>query len=176
MKRLLTSSITTSAALLAAVLGLSPARAEENGNLEALRQAATAGDTAAQYELGVLYEFGYHMPANLVPAYVWYTAAAEGGDVRATDRREVVRSQLKPAEIEEAERMKGQLLAATPAMPSAAAPEPAPSEPAPPAAAAPVETPAAVPATAPAAEPAKPYAASFKRHSKRSVRHAHGSV
>lgn len=135
------------AALLALFVALPlVARAEDDSNLEALKKAAAAGNVAAQYEVGVLYEFGYRMPNNLVPALAWYMLAADNGDERAARRRDAVQAQLKPAEIEEARKLRAELLA-SPAKSDA----PPTSEPAPAAGAAP---PAA--ADAPPPEPTKP--------------------
>ena len=113
------------ALLLAAALAMPAAHAAEaNDNLEALKRAATAGDTAAQYEMGVLYEFGFNMPDSLVPAFAWYSAAAEGGDERAAKRRDLLRAQLSPSQAEEAARLKAELLAKPAAAPPAEAPKP----------------------------------------------------
>jgi TPR repeat protein len=106
-------------AILLAALVMPAAHAEANDNLEALKRAATGGDTAAQYEMGVLYEFGFNMPDNLVPAFVWYSAAAEGGDERAAKRRDLLRGQLSPAQVEEAARMRAELVARPAAAPPA---------------------------------------------------------
>lgn len=117
--------------LLAALLVLAPLAlaVEDEGNLESLRKEATAGNVAAQYEMGVLYEFGFHMPDNLAHAHAWYTVAADNGDERAARRRDVVQGQMSPAQLEEARRLRAEL--GTPRAPAPAAPAPAPSEPAP---------------------------------------------
>jgi TPR repeat protein len=120
------------ALLLLALTAAFGARAEENGNLESLKRAATAGDVAAQYEVGVLYEFGFNMDNNLVPALAWYMVAADNGDDRAAKRRDLLSAQLNPAQVDEARKLKAELLAAAPAEarpqpPALAAPEVAPA-------------------------------------------------
>jgi uncharacterized protein len=71
-------------------------------NLEQLRVQASQGDVEAQYELGVLYEFGFQYPDHRVNAYVWYTRAAEQGHAQAARRLEVLKPQLRAAEVERA--------------------------------------------------------------------------
>jgi localization factor PodJL len=105
-------------ALLAAPLA---ARAEENANLETLRRQAAGGDSAAQYEMGVLYEFGFRMEGNLVPALAWYMIAADGGNERAGKRRDELQGRLSAAQVEQARKLRAGLLAAAPA-PAQAAP------------------------------------------------------
>jgi TPR repeat protein len=117
--------------LLAALLAIAPlAQAvEDEGSLESLRKEAAAGNVAAQYEMGVLYEFGYQMPDNLPHALAWYMVAAENGDERAAQRRDLVQGQMSPAQMEEARRLRAEL--GTARAPVTEAPAPAPSEPAP---------------------------------------------
>jgi TPR repeat protein len=67
-----------------------------------LRRAAESGDVEAQLELGVLYEYGYGLPKNEVPALAWYTLAAERGHSKAAARRDSLRGRLQPAEVEQA--------------------------------------------------------------------------
>lgn len=67
-----------------------------------LRRDAESGDAEAQLELGVLYEYGYRLPKNEVPALAWYTLAAEQGHPKAAARRDSLRARLQPAEVEQA--------------------------------------------------------------------------
>jgi TPR repeat protein len=119
-----------------------PARAVDESNLEALRAEAARGDAASQYEMGVLYEFGFNLPDNLPPALAWYMAAAEQGNERAIKRRDLLQGQLSSAQIDEARRLRAELAAApprpasppaaepaAPEAPTAPAPEPKPDEP-----------------------------------------------
>lgn len=94
MKRLL---------VLALLLVLPAVAADEPADLAALRAAAEQGQAQAQYELGVLYEFGFGSPDHKVEAYVWYSRAAAGGSRVAAERRENLRPQLAPEELERAQ-------------------------------------------------------------------------
>lgn len=76
--------------------------ADDPAGLEALRTAAERGQVQAQYELGVLYEFGFGSAGHKVEAYVWYSRAAAGGSRIAAQRRERLRSELAPEELERA--------------------------------------------------------------------------
>ncbi|MFL6713954.1 MAG: hypothetical protein ACJ8LN_13680 [Sulfurifustis sp.] len=88
-------------------------------DLDALRQSAERGDADAQYEFGILYEFGFHFPDNKTSAYVWYSRAAEQGHPAAARRRDGLKDQLSSAEWERAQ---AQLKVDTPvSVPTAAA-------------------------------------------------------
>jgi TPR repeat protein len=83
--------------------------------LEALRLAAEQGNADAQYELGILYEFGYHFSDHNSAAYGWYSRSAEQGNALAAKRRDILKSQLSPAEIERSQALtKSQSPAAAP--------------------------------------------------------------
>jgi TPR repeat protein len=77
--------------------------AEDLAGLAALRAAAEQGQARAQYELGVLYEFGFGDPGHKIEAYVWYSRAAAAGDPQAAARLERLRTELAPAELERAQ-------------------------------------------------------------------------
>lgn len=130
--------------LIAAVLfaaTLAPAQA----GLEDIRAAAERGDPKRQFELGELYEFGFGLQQNRVPALAWYIVAAEAGHPAAAQRRDLLKGQLTADQVAAAEREATTLKAAiaarrdTPTTESAATP------------AAPTEAPAA-----PDAQPAAP--------------------
>lgn len=128
--------------------------AEDSEQLKSLKRAAEAGDVSAQYEIGVLYEFGYRMKTHLIPALAWYMAAADNGDARAIKRRDALMSQLTSEQVEEAKRLRAGFGAAKPAADKPAA------EPAKPVAEKPKPKPAAEPPPAkPAEEKPKPVAA-----------------
>lgn len=103
---------------------------DDPAGLERLREAAEAGKTDAQLELGILYEYGFRKPDHLVPALSWYLRAAESGDADAARRRDALMARLKPAEVEEAKRLAqtSPTAAATPKAEPEAAPAPAPAE------------------------------------------------
>lgn len=121
--------------LLCALLTAPASAVDDPAGLERLRAAAEAGQADAQLELGILYEYGFNKPDNLVPALSWYLRAAESGVPDAARRRDSLMGKLKPAEVEEAKRLAQTKTSAAP-----------PLAPTPPAAPAPTEAP---PATAP---------------------------
>lgn len=94
------------------ILGLTAplyAGAEDLASLEQVRQSAARGSAAAQLEMGILYEFGYNMPKNDVSALAWYLLSAEQGNTLAVKRRDQLRSQMKPDEIDAAQKLSTQL-------------------------------------------------------------------
>jgi hypothetical protein len=147
---------------------------EDSDQLKSLKRAAESGDVGAQYELGVLYEFGFRMKTHLIPALAWYMVAADNGDARAIKRRDQLLSQLKPEQVDEAKKLRAgfsvkKTAPAKPAEDKPAVEPPAPAaeeKPKPEAAPAaepppakPVEEkpkPAPAPAAKPAAKPAAP--------------------
>lgn len=72
--------------------------------LEETRASAEAGDVERQLELGELYEFGFNMPNNDVPALTWYIVAADNGHPKAAKRRDLIKQRLTREQIAEAER------------------------------------------------------------------------
>ncbi len=101
-----------------------------------VRAAAEKGSPEMQLELGELYEFGFGLKQNYVPALAWYTLAAEQGNEKAVKRRDALRARMTPEQIEQAQ-AQVQLIRQQSTAPSAATPSPGsvtPSpEPAPPA-------------------------------------------
>lgn len=93
--------------LAAIVLASAPAfgAEEDSASLAALRAAAEQGRVDAQYELGILYEFGYNFPDHNAAAYAWYSRAADQGSAAAAKRRDLLRNQLSAAELERAQAM-----------------------------------------------------------------------
>jgi uncharacterized protein len=114
-------------------------------DVEDIRRDALGGNVEAQVEMGILYEFGFHMPDHEVEALAWYLLAAENGSRRAAERRDLLIGRLTETQREDALRRRAGLNAAPP-RPAASAPAPTadPSKSAP----APVE---AEPATEPVA-------------------------
>lgn len=123
------------------------AGAQDLASLEQMRQTAEQGDAEAQLEMGILYEFGYHMPKNNVTALAWYLRSAAQGDALAIKRSDELKSHMTPDEIDAADKLSKELMtkqttpAATeappppPEMPASAAPPateaPPPEKPAP---------------------------------------------
>ena len=121
--------------------------------LEDIRHDAEKGHTTAQYELGILYEFGFKLPDNETEALAWYNIAAERGSAPAAQRRDSLKARLPAPQVERAEARSKQLLVGMPAAQSEVpAPPPtvpetaAPITPETPAAPAPVSVPEPVPA------------------------------
>ncbi|MEX1060247.1 MAG: peptidoglycan-binding protein, partial [Methyloceanibacter sp.] len=67
-------------------------------------EAASYGLADSQFNLGILAEHGLGIPKNLTEAYKWFALAANGGDEEAAKRRELVKPQLDPAGLADAER------------------------------------------------------------------------
>lgn len=124
-------------AIVFLILGLATplfAGAQDSSSLEQMRKAAARGNAAEQLEMGILYEFGYNMPKNNVSALAWYLLSADQGNELAIKRRGLLKSQMKPDEIEAAQKLSQELAAQKPqatATPPAVEPAPAPSEAAP---------------------------------------------
>ena len=91
--------------LFVILLGIAPfvAAQEDSASLATLRAAAEQGQADAQYELGILYEFGYNFTDHLVSAYAWYSRAADQGNAAAAQRRDLLKGQLSPSDLERAQ-------------------------------------------------------------------------
>jgi len=66
-------------------------------------EAAARGLPDSQFNLGILAEHGLGMTKNLSQAYQWFALAAAQGDPEASKRREVIRVQLAPETLAQAE-------------------------------------------------------------------------
>ena len=110
--------------LLGALLGLMlvlPAQAAEWQGPADVLAAARGGDAEAQLEMGVLYEYGFYLENNKVPALAWYMLAAEQGNEKAARRRDKLMQTLSQAQIEEARRLSRTLVGAATTAPTPAA-------------------------------------------------------
>jgi TPR repeat protein len=99
--------------LLSALVSLllaSSTWAMDSSGPEAIRQAAESGNADAQLEMGILYEFGFYMKGNDVPALAWYLLAAKQGNEKAIQRRDSLMSRMTQAQIEQAQQESMQLL------------------------------------------------------------------
>src|ERR1051325_2811634 len=87
--------------LIALLFAALPAMAADpnTAGLDSLRQAADRGDIDAQYELGILYEFGYNFTDHKAAAYAWYSRAAEQGSALASKRRAILKNRLSADEV-----------------------------------------------------------------------------
>lgn len=79
-----------------------PVKAAEWSGPDDVLDAASKGNPEAQLEMGILYQFGFHMPGNKVPALAWYLASAEQGNQAAAQKSSVLEQEMLPAEVEEA--------------------------------------------------------------------------
>lgn len=73
-------------------------------DLDQLKHAALAGNAEKQYELGVLYEYGFGLKSHRVPALAWYSIAAANGSKPAAAHRDAIKARMSKDEIAQAER------------------------------------------------------------------------
>jgi TPR repeat protein len=90
-----------------ALMGVAWGQAD-SGPVDVLR-AAQAGDPEAQLEMGILYEYGFNMEGNDVPALAWYMLAAQQGNQRAAQRRDQLMERMSQADIEQALKLSARL-------------------------------------------------------------------
>lgn len=93
-----------------------------------LLNAAKRGDTSAQLEIAILYEYGYDMRDNKVYALAWYILAADGGSAKAATHRDKLMAALSAKQVERAKAMSKTLVKEMPKQP-VPAPQGAPSMP-----------------------------------------------
>ncbi len=86
------------AVLFTAFLWSSAARAD----LDDIRRAAEGGDTEAQLELGVLFQYGFNYKDNEIPALTWYTLSANQGSAKAVKLRDTLKAKMTEQEVQEA--------------------------------------------------------------------------
>ena len=95
-------------AILFSLLFAAPVWAAEGeavSGFSVIESRARAGDAEAQLEVGILYEFGFYMQDNKVPALAWYILSAAQGNPQATNRRDLLKKELTAGQIAEAERL-----------------------------------------------------------------------
>jgi len=90
------------------------AGAQDLASLEQMRKVAEQGSAEAQLEMGILYEFGYHMPKNSVTALAWYLRSAEQGNALAVKRSDQLKSHMTPDEIDAANKLSKELMTKPP--------------------------------------------------------------
>jgi localization factor PodJL len=78
-------------------------------------EAAAYGLADSQFNLGIVAEHGLGGAKNLSEAYKWFALAAKAGDREAAKRRDLVKAELAPAELETAEQAVAAWTAKTPA-------------------------------------------------------------
>lgn len=116
------------AMLFALAVPCRSAGVQDLATLEQLRAQAERGDAEAQLEMGILYEYGYHLSDNRPPALAWYMLAADQGVAKAAARRDALQAKMSAAELAEARRLyetwRAKIPPATQPPPPAAAPPP----------------------------------------------------
>jgi TPR repeat protein len=73
--------------------------------IEFYLKAANQGDVKAQANLGAMYASGEGVPRDLVQAYVWLTLGAPKGDPLQSFPLTQIKQGMKPAQIQEGERL-----------------------------------------------------------------------
>ena len=104
------------------------AGAQDLASLEQMRQTAEQGNAEAQLEMGILYEFGYHMPKNNVTALAWYMHSAAQGNALAVKRSDQLKSHMTPDEIDAADKLSKELMTKQTTPAASEAPPPPPPE------------------------------------------------
>ena len=69
------------------------------------KQAAEQGNAMSQKNLGVLYGLGEGVPKNFVIAYMWSNLAASQGQENASKYRSILKKEMTPEQIAEAQRL-----------------------------------------------------------------------
>ena len=69
------------------------------------RRAAEQGYAHGQFSLGVMYYFGEGVPKDHVLAYKWFNVAAAQGNKNAAELRDVLATEIKPSQIQEAQKL-----------------------------------------------------------------------
>ena len=77
--------------------------------VDLLRKKAEAGDSTAQYKLGVMYLFGQGVEKDYVDAYAWFNLSAANGSDDAAWRRDSLVRLLSPQQISDAEKRRKEL-------------------------------------------------------------------
>jgi TPR repeat protein len=90
-----------------------------------IRQDALKGDRAAQYEMGILYEFGFHLAEHETEALAWYSVAAERGSEPAARRRDLLSARLSATQRAKAEDRRREIMTGMPVAPPVEAVAPA---------------------------------------------------
>lgn len=75
------------------------------------RRTATQRDAMGQYNLGLMYAHGYGVPQDAKKAYILFSLAANGGELKAAKNRDIASEILSPTARIDAKRISAQLLA-----------------------------------------------------------------
>lgn len=77
-------------------------------------ERAFQGDADAQNFLGFMFANGDDVPEDYVQAYVWWSLAAAQGHENASMAKEIIRKDMTPAQIAEAQKLSRELCAIVP--------------------------------------------------------------
>ena len=110
MKRIALATV-----LLVSLVGLARAGSDEGvaayerGDyataLKEWRPLAEQGFSAAQYNLGVMYDNGKGVPQDYVQAHMWFNIAAAQGHKTGREIRDIIAKDMTPADISKAQAM-----------------------------------------------------------------------
>ena len=78
------------------------------------RLAADQGLDLAQSNLGNMYDNGYGVPQDYIQAHMWFNLAAAQGNESAIGNRDIITGMMTPSQIEEAQRLAREWIAAHP--------------------------------------------------------------
>ena len=120
---------TATALMILSLILPTVAGAQDLVSLEQQRKAAEQGSAEAQVDMGILYEFGFHLPKNAVNALAWYMRAAEQGDAVAIKRRDLLKSQMTPEGVNAAQQLSMELATKKPDVTEAPVKAETPSQP-----------------------------------------------
>ena len=84
------------------ILTLWPPSRSGTGAAHWVQRAADKGYARAQLDLGYLYEQGKGVSLNYITAYMWYHAAASGGERRAVSRMKGLSAVMTKEQISQA--------------------------------------------------------------------------
>ncbi len=94
--------MTTFARTLAALLTVFLWSGNAHADLDDIRRAAEAGDTKAQLELGILFQYGFNYKDNEIPALTWYMISANQGSAKAVKLRDTLKAKMTEKDVQEA--------------------------------------------------------------------------
>ena len=80
-------------------------RGDFSNAMRMFRLAAEQGDSAAQYNLGVMYHNGQGVPQDNIYAHVWFNIAASNGSDLGAGNRNIVVERMTKDQIAEAQRL-----------------------------------------------------------------------
>jgi len=96
------NTMTTFARTLAALLTVFLWSGSAHADLDDIRRAAEAGDTKAQLELGILFQYGFNYKDNEIPALTWYMISANQGSTKAVKLRDTLKAKMTEKDVQEA--------------------------------------------------------------------------